>query len=404
MPLLVAANALQLGERRVRVLVLVSEVAYPLPAERGRPLGVDVEPAEAPEGAEVQLARDRARHLPEQRADSGEERGEETREGRIPPPDVVLDGARPAADPTHELLDGRRHSQPEAPELEERAPDVDRVHLLVLPEPEERVPDDFARVVGERHGREAGRDDVLAVPGRDELLALEGEEQETNELAPGTRGVPVAQPVELALEVRVHLPHREHGTPRRRQSQTNQLAFVGRGVLRPAPRGGVGAELFGGAVRGGGTAAGGSGGDRRGGVAAGVSGDRRERRRPVVRLDRDARSAGNRPDGRGSLLPAVPRGRLPLGSSGGAGEAPAPRTTEGGGGATGRDRRRTARARGAEADQGRGRGAARHARAAGAEAVRLCVEPRHGPPLLHGAGASSLRRLRGPLPRDLRRP
>jgi len=55
-PLLVAANALELGERRVRVLVLGGEVAEPLPAERGRPLGVDVEPAEAPKGAEAQRA------------------------------------------------------------------------------------------------------------------------------------------------------------------------------------------------------------------------------------------------------------------------------------------------------------------------------------------------------------
>src|SRR5207245_674084 len=85
-PLFVAANALELGERRVRVLMLGGEVAEPLPAERGGSLGVDIEPAEAPERAEAQLARHRAWHLPDERAGRREEGGEEARKGRAQPP------------------------------------------------------------------------------------------------------------------------------------------------------------------------------------------------------------------------------------------------------------------------------------------------------------------------------
>src|SRR5204862_7825610 len=83
-PLLVAANALELGERRVRVLVLGGEVAEPPPAESGGSLGVDLDAAAAPERPEAQPARPRARHLPDARAGRRRERGEQARKRRVP--------------------------------------------------------------------------------------------------------------------------------------------------------------------------------------------------------------------------------------------------------------------------------------------------------------------------------
>ena len=82
------------------------------------------------------------------------------------------------------------HPQERPAEPEDRPADVDRVHLFVLPRPDERVAKDLAHLGRDRHCGQPAGDRVLAVADGDDLLPLEREEEELEHFLTRAAGPP----------------------------------------------------------------------------------------------------------------------------------------------------------------------------------------------------------------------
>jgi hypothetical protein len=81
------------------------------------------------------------------------------------------------------------------------------VHLFVLPRPHERVAEDLAHILRDRHAGQAPRDRVLAVADRDDLFTLERQKEEVEHLLAGTVRPAVPAFPEPLLELLVDGAH-----------------------------------------------------------------------------------------------------------------------------------------------------------------------------------------------------
>ena len=208
-PVLVVADAPEVvDQRRGELGHLDGQFQHAFVAEPGGQLGVDVEQAEVAEGAVAEVLADVAGDLPGEAPHPDDHRGQESGRGGLAPADVLPHGAGPAPHGAGHLAQVRPGLQRPAPQAEDRAPEVDGVHLLVLPGPGQGVRDQLAELRADRHPREPSGDHRLAVADRDDLLAFQGQEQQVDHLAAGTPGLPAPQDGQLDLELLVDGSHR----------------------------------------------------------------------------------------------------------------------------------------------------------------------------------------------------
>src|SRR6185503_342621 len=112
-------------------------------AQPGGPLGVDVEQAKVAKGTVIEMLLDGGGNLPRDAAHPGVHGCQRPRDGRLGPPHVLAHGPCPAAGHAGELSEEREAPQWWVPQLEDRPANVDRVHLLVFPGPDQSVMDDL---------------------------------------------------------------------------------------------------------------------------------------------------------------------------------------------------------------------------------------------------------------------
>ena len=178
-------------ERRWKRGVVLGQRSDAMPAEPGGLLRVDVELAEAPERPVLEGRPHLGRDAADQRAGGRDRARQRSREGCIAPSGVHQHGGRPPADAAGELAGVGLHPQERPAQAQDRAADVDRVHLFVLPRPDERVAKDLSHLGRDRHRGQPARDRVLAVADGDDLLALEREQEQVEHLLAGTVGPPL---------------------------------------------------------------------------------------------------------------------------------------------------------------------------------------------------------------------
>ncbi len=93
---------------------------------------------------------------------------------------------------------------PDAPAPQEDAPQVLGVELLVLPDPDEGLPDDGPELVADRQLVDPSGHRLLAVRDRHDLLTFEREQPEVRSLRIGTTRVLTSPASEESLDVRDH--------------------------------------------------------------------------------------------------------------------------------------------------------------------------------------------------------
>ena len=123
---------------------------------------------------------------------------------------MLQNRSSPATDPAGTLGRDGPDSQPPASDLEDRAPDVDRVHLLVFPDPDEGVPEDVLDIIGQGQSRDPLAHERVAITDRHELLALQRHEEQLDQLLPRIAGTLLPNSLHLAEEFVVHGPHEWH--------------------------------------------------------------------------------------------------------------------------------------------------------------------------------------------------
>ena len=189
--LLVHFNAGEVAdERRWKGGVVLGQRSDAVPAEPGGLLRVDVELAEAPERPVLEGRPHLFGHAADEPPDGRDRARERSREGCVAPLRVHQHRARPPADAAGELAGVGLHPQKRPAQAQDRPADVDRVHLFVLPRPDERVAKDLSHLGRDRHRGQPARDRVFAVADGDDLLALEREQKQVEHLLSGTVGPP----------------------------------------------------------------------------------------------------------------------------------------------------------------------------------------------------------------------
>jgi hypothetical protein len=218
-PLLVLLDAAEVVDQGgEQVGLTAGQFGDPDPAVPGGLLGVHVEEGEVAEGAVLKVLADVAGDLAGDDAGADDRGGQRARHRGINPADVLLGGQRPAADDAGRLPGEGLAAQQQVAELEDGAADVDGVHLLVLPGPQEGVADQVLGLRRQRHGREAGGHERLAVGDGDDLLALQGEQEEAQQQSAGLAGVAALPGLQLAHELIVDGAHRAYLVPPERRS------------------------------------------------------------------------------------------------------------------------------------------------------------------------------------------
>ena len=81
------------------------------------------------------------------------------------------------------------------------------MHLLVFPDPDQRVANQLANIFVDRHRREPMRDRILAIAHGDDLFSLERQKKEMDHLLPRFSGEATAPLVERALEFAIKHSH-----------------------------------------------------------------------------------------------------------------------------------------------------------------------------------------------------
>src|SRR5262249_40090755 len=92
-------------------------------------------------------------------------------------------------------------------QLEYCAANVNRVHLLVLPCPDQSVPHQLLDIIGNRHSAQAADDHLLAIGDTDNLFTLQAQKQQVDDFTSGIAAVHSAPALEIAHELIVDLAH-----------------------------------------------------------------------------------------------------------------------------------------------------------------------------------------------------
>src|SRR5437588_12487506 len=118
---------------------------------------------------------------------------------------MLVRGGGPSRYSAQELLAVGQPSHPPRGVMEEEPPHIGGVHLLVLPDPDERPAQEMAHLGVEGHAGDTLGDRPFPVGHADELLPLEGEEPEAAPLPLGATAVSAAPRGEEALRFPVDL-------------------------------------------------------------------------------------------------------------------------------------------------------------------------------------------------------
>jgi hypothetical protein len=225
MPQLVIDDALKIAQqRRGQRSVVRRQLKDAAPTTRGSSLRIDVRHAERVKRTVVETFADLARHLARDFSGGRHDRRHKPREWRIAPARVLPHRCRPSAHSARDLVHIRVHAEKEVAVAEDRAADVDRVHLLILPRPQQRVAHQLAHVVAEIHPRQPLANDLFAIGNADDFLPLEREQEKLDQLLARRSGKTVAKFPELDLEFFVNRGHGSMSVRRARQDHTHPRA------------------------------------------------------------------------------------------------------------------------------------------------------------------------------------
>src|SRR5437879_849761 len=140
---------------------------------------------------------------------------------------MLPNGGRPPGHRTTHLASEGPEPKKPVPQFEDCPADVDGMHFLVLPSPEECMSDDFPHVVADSHRFQTPADQILAITNGNNLFPLQGEQAKYDHLVCRRIGVPTIQCRKFLLKVFVDSAH--NGSDR---ITTNSILDFGKRQLR----------------------------------------------------------------------------------------------------------------------------------------------------------------------------
>src|SRR6267378_427806 len=207
-PFLVFAYAHKItGQLASQLWRLLRQRNHPFVTETRGPLCVHIELAKIPKRTVVQILANIFRNFSCERTQPGDRGRRRARNRRVPPWHMLPHRARPAAEHSAELLPKCFHSQEWSAQLEQGAANVNGVHFLVAPRPNERVADQLPHGFAKGHTGEPFRHQLLAIANGDEFFAFQGHQTEAKELLTRARDVLLLPGRQLLTELVVNQPH-----------------------------------------------------------------------------------------------------------------------------------------------------------------------------------------------------
>jgi len=113
---------------------------------------------------------------------------------------MLPDRTSPSSQRSRQLAQVGHSAKTAATELEDHASDVYRVHLLVLPGPQQGMVDSIAELLSDRHGLQPLHHQLFAVGDGNNFLPLESQKAQANHFPPRIPRILPAPQFQLLLE------------------------------------------------------------------------------------------------------------------------------------------------------------------------------------------------------------
>ena len=201
---------------------VLGQLDEPMPAQPGGLFGIHVEEAEVSERPEPQMLADIAGHLARELAGPGDQGRERSRQRRLGRVGMLPNRAGPAGQAARQLRGEGLGSQVQ---FKNGAANIDGMHLLVFPDPDEGVVNDIPHFPADGHRLQAADHHRLAIADGDQLFTFQRQEEEADHLLPGPAGVLLPPAGQFANELIVHLAHAGDSNQCR---QSNSAVYINR--------------------------------------------------------------------------------------------------------------------------------------------------------------------------------